>query len=905
MARRRFWFTNRVVLGLTAFLILTALWEFKWRPQYRGDYEEGVRLYESGKYLQAENAFDQAYRIAPNALGVIIMEGWTHLKLNRLEEARFYFNRAVRIDPRSEEAQLGLSFVALETGRGELDPALLARILQSRKDDSNVMILLAGAQERLGNYFQAAEIYSRLQTDKDYGETARLALQNIFGLSGFKDNAISAFPSFQRSSRLQVNYRAGDGALWVRTTTGDWSKFYVQGVDLGGTAPGYRPTSLPNEGAHYADWLNDASQLHVNTLRVYTLLPPAFYRAFHHYVADGGRLSLIQQIWVAEPDHQDLFQPGFEEQTKADIRYVVDAIHGRGQVPPKRTRGSGVYEFDLADCVSAYVLGRDMDPDVITRTNLLNAGKRSYDGKYLSVTNASPSEVWLVEMADYLLDYEVSTYDWQHPVAMVSGPAPDPAAAVLLEAKVKPKPTCVSGVFAAYPAFPFFPEYMEKNPRYANARDKEGPNPVYGFVRELRARLPVPLVVSEYGVSTSMEPGRILASGWNEGGYSDNRQAEALVRLTRALRKAGSAGALAFELADEWYREGWITEGFQTSAEKAALSLNDLDPAKRYGLIGYRTSKWQLFAGDPAVWEKEKRIEADAPPPRIGDGYDGERTLRALQIAADEGYLYFRLQVACLDCVGTTHSGKTHFALAAYALALNTLPGKVGIKALPFGAVNLAAGANFLLLLREPERSTMLVAESYNPFQFVPRADDPKHRQLIYKRDFTPSLIPTGAFQPLPLADNRSQMLYGQGNPAAPDYDSQAQWYADIKHSAILIRIPWGKLLITDPSSMQAFVSYDRTAGVRSLGMGGLQVSAYVLRPKETGELKDMAMVVALPANGPPEQFSWPKWISVKVEPFRKKAFFALAQEFARFDAGNQSTKPSRKASLANPQGVR
>jgi hypothetical protein len=488
---------------------------------------------------------------------------------------------------------------------------------------------------------------------------------------------------------------------------------------------------------------------------------------------------------------------------------------------------------------------------------------------------------------------------------MVSGPAPDPAAAVLLEAKVKQKRTCVSGVFAAYPAFPFFPEYMVKNPSYANARDKEGPNPVYGFVRALRARLPVPLVISEYGVSTSMEPRRILASSWNQGGYSESRQAEALVRLARALRDAGSAGALAFELADEWYREGWITEGFHTSAEKAALSLNDLDPAKRYGLIGYRTSKWQLFTGDPAVWEKEKRIEAAAPLSRIGDGYDGERTLRAIQIAADEGYLYFRLQVACLDCVGTTHSGKTHFVRAAYALALNTLPGKVGIKALPFGGVNLAAGANFLLLLREPERSTMLVAESYNPFQFVPRADDLKHGELIYKQAFTPSLIPAGAFQPLPPADNPSQMPYGQGDPAAPDYNSRAQWYADIKHSAILIRIPWGKLLITDPSSMQAFARYDRTAGVQSVGMGGLQVSAYVLRPTETGELKDMAMVAALPAHGPPELFSWPRWISVKVEPFRKKAFFALAQEFGGFDAESQSTKPSRQAPRANLQGLR
>jgi hypothetical protein len=54
MARRRFWFTNRVVLGFVAFFALTAIWEFKWKPQLHSYYEEGVRLYQSGKYQQAQ-----------------------------------------------------------------------------------------------------------------------------------------------------------------------------------------------------------------------------------------------------------------------------------------------------------------------------------------------------------------------------------------------------------------------------------------------------------------------------------------------------------------------------------------------------------------------------------------------------------------------------------------------------------------------------------------------------------------------------------------------------------------------------------------------------------------------------------------------------------------------------------
>lgn len=902
MARRKFWLTNRVVLGVIAFIVITALWEFKWKPQYHDFYEEGVRLYKNGNYQLAQKALDKAYEIAPNALDVIIMEGWNNLKQNQLEQARFYFTRAVRIDPTAEEAQMGISFVALETGHGDLDPALLTRILQGRKNDANVMILLAGAEERQGDYFSAAQIYTRLLNDKDYGEAARLALDNIFGLHGTTDNPISAFPALQRPAETQLSYRANNGALWQKTN-GNWSKTYLQGVDLGAAPPGYRPTSLPNDATLYTAWLHDASQLSGNTLRLYTLLPPSFYRAFHHYVDDGGKVSLIQQIWTDEPDHQDLFEPGFEDATKAEIRQVIDAIHGRGQVLPKRNRGSGIYEFDISGHISGYILGRDLDPAVVSQTNLLNAGKHSYAGKYLSINNASATEMWLVEMSDYLLDYEASTYNWQHPIAMVSGPAPDPSSSVLLETKIKTTPAYLSGIFAAYPAYPFYPAYMQRNPRYANARDKMGLDPVFGFVRELRTRLPVPLLVSEYGASTSMEPRLTLSSGWNQGGYNEKSQGDALVRLSRALRDAGVAGGLAFELTDEWYREGWITEGFQNAGEKVALSLNDLDPAKRYGLIGYHTSKWQLFTGDPAAWEHETKVDSSATVSHVGDGYDGERTLRSLQIASDEGYLYLRLQVACLDCQGSTHTGKTHFPQASYAIALSTLPSVVGIKNLPFGNITLPNGANFLLLLRDPERSSFLIADSYNPFQYVP-SDDGVHRQLAYKANFSPSLVSTGTFQPFPSPSNPGSLPYGHGDPTASDYDSRAQWYADIKHSAILVRIPWAKLLVTDPSSMQVLATYDPKSGVRSMGTGGLQVSVYALRPKAVSDLKDASVISALPADGATIKFTSTKWNSITLDPYRKKAFDMLAQDFARSYAAQEPARPARRASPAKKLGA-
>src|SRR5579863_6230354 len=233
MAKRRTWLLNRVVLGLVAMLALVGFREFEWKPQYRGYYEAAIRLYQSGNFREAQQQLDKAYSIAPNAVDVMVMEGWTHLKLNQLEDARFYFTRAVRIDPRTDEAQIGLAFVALETGHGDLDPDLLERILKARKGDPNVMILLAGALGKQGRYFEAQKIYNRLVDNKDYGSAAQLALQDMFGLRGFSDAAPSGFAAIERPAELQIRYRAGDGAFWKTDAQGAPEKLYLQGVDLG------------------------------------------------------------------------------------------------------------------------------------------------------------------------------------------------------------------------------------------------------------------------------------------------------------------------------------------------------------------------------------------------------------------------------------------------------------------------------------------------------------------------------------------------------------------------------------------------------------------------------------------------------------------------------------------------
>ena len=899
----KFWLTNRVLIGIALIFTLVGMWEFRWKPQYRPLYENGVAAYQRGDYPRALNELQSAYAIAPNSLDVIMMLGWANLKLHRYEEARFYFERAIRIDPRTEEAQIGAAFVALETGRGRLEPAVLGKVMGHRGGDPNVRILAAGALVQEGKNLDAVGIYRDLVYDRDYGHAARVALDELYGLKGFANDRVpDNLPEAKRPSQMQVTYRAADGAMW-RLEQNGWQKMYVNGVNLGPAAPGYYPSSLPNDGEMYAGWIQRSAQLNANAVRVYTLLPPSSYRAFKHYMDGGGKLSLYQQIWISPPPNNDLFDDKFIEDTRAEIRYVVDAMHGRGDVPPKKARGSGLYVTDISAQVGAYLLGGEMSAAIAAHTNVINTAKTRYDGKYLSIANGDPAEVWYVQMLDYLVSYETDTYNWQHPVALVDPPTSDPA--LPTESKITVKPALYAGLFASYGVFPYYPETVTKNPLYLKARDSQGSNPVYGYLRDLQSKTRYPLVVSALGIPSSLGIKRFQPTGWNQGGHSEEEQAEILTRMVRSAREAGCAGALVFELMDEWYKDDWLNQSLKYSAERAPLWLNDMDPAERYGLIGYHTRTWKLVAGEAADWAQQQTLYSSGSVSQTGDGFDASRNIRSVQAATDEGYLYLRINVECLDCGPGKREGQVHWDKTAFAVAINTLPGRAGIRRLPFGNVRIESGTDFLLVLGDPARSKLLVADNHNPLVMAPNPEQPSQQRLVYRKDFSPSLKDGGSFVEMgPQADTSqwpqgagappgqnysySLMRYGNGNPSARDFNSLAEWHADVKNKAILVRIPWGKLLMSDPSSNKVFSGYADQYGVRTQSSSIMEISVFALKPGEpANDLGRMTVVAAMPGivagkMQAPQGISWKRWDSVAPEPYLKKAYSALQETFSK-----------------------
>ena len=133
------WSKNRVVVGLAVLFVAIGIWEWH-KPRFRPMYEQGTALYQHQRYLEALREFERAYAVAPNQVEVIVMLGWSNLKLRRYEEARFYFQRAERIDPHNGEAQLGAAFVAWQSG-GPLDEKKIGRLAARFPDDPDVRAL--------------------------------------------------------------------------------------------------------------------------------------------------------------------------------------------------------------------------------------------------------------------------------------------------------------------------------------------------------------------------------------------------------------------------------------------------------------------------------------------------------------------------------------------------------------------------------------------------------------------------------------------------------------------------------------------------------------------------------------------------------------------------------------------
>src|SRR2546427_723544 len=200
--------------------------------------------------------------------------GWGFYRRGAIADAAAHFAAADSLCPGDHGAQVGLGFVRLRQGEARAAADHFLGATRSNAGDAEAWYGLGLARVRLGQRTEAAEAWRRTLRLAPGYEDAELQLLAL-GI----DSGLARRPVVRPVDPDVAARTAGDG-FQIRTTSG-WRPFYVKGINLGVALPGHFPSDFPTDDSNYGRWLELIAGARANAVRVYTILPPAFYRSLN------------------------------------------------------------------------------------------------------------------------------------------------------------------------------------------------------------------------------------------------------------------------------------------------------------------------------------------------------------------------------------------------------------------------------------------------------------------------------------------------------------------------------------------------------------------------------------------------------------------------------------------------
>lgn len=758
-----------------------------------------------------------------------------------------------------------------------------------RKKEADAFFGFGLAHYRLGDVPTARwAMYKALELKRDHKE----ALEYL----GRAEQEKKQKPAKHRKSA----FRAVGARLEVND--GAWKKFFVKGVNLGLGLPGYFPGEYAIKKGTYLKWFKQISELGANAIRVYTVLPPDFYEALYEYNQSREKLYLFQEIWTELPEGNDFHNSRFIDGLSNEIKSAVDIIFGNAVLPERPGHAHGAYEYDVSPFLAGFIIGREWEACAVRGFNELYQRRvRDYRGSFLSIDGGTPFEVWIAERCDFLQQYEHARYHVSHPISVVNWPTLDPLthpsestandesrfqgiavkkgkcnndedSEVLDTAKIRAKEG--GGFFAVYHVYPYYPDFM------SNDYQKEG-NTYRAYLRALkRHHRAQPVLIAEFGVPASRESAHWHRDGWNHGAHSDAQQGEINGLLMRSIHETGMAGGVLFSWFDEWFKKNWIFQPYERPSERKPFWFNFQDPEENYGLLAaypsYPRKKVRL-AARKEDWKNAKVLyeKQDAVPAfRFNDGADDARELLRLAVQHDEGFLYLLLETR----------GAVDFTKANYLIGLATCPPDAGERLLPFGTALVSpVGLTFMIHLAGKDKSRILAAQSYDKYlnaetkRIRPVDSDQGAWVMMQNRTNNRRISKDGKrFFPARVSA-MSRLKFGSLDLKNPDYHSLADFF--FRDTIIELRVPWGLINITDPSSKKVLWMDKDSETKRTNGIGILAVSykpeaggAATLRTGEPDNHTD-----SLPAKLSAAQiktYSWDGWETPVFHTYLKESYY-------------------------------
>lgn len=698
---------------------------------------------------------------------------------------------------------------------------------------------------------------------------------------------------------------------------GAYEPFEIRGINMGVGLPGEWATDYAIDEETYLRWFQYIQELGANTIRVYTLLQDDFYNAFYKYntareAAGEEPLWLIHGVWVndyTQFSHRDAYDDDFLQTLLEDSRTLVDVLHGKKSLSLGRGLGSGSYRKDVSGWVVGYILGVEWEDVTVAYTNEKYPDRNQYHGTYMyTAEDATPFEAMLAQVGDNIIEYESTRYKQQRLVAFSNWPTTDPflypveitnffmkCAQVDVE-HIKTTEAFQSGYFASYHVYPYYPDYLHYvlNPvemvstdevwtgvnessalalsqggvpiedyltgnTTADFYDSQGRvNTYYAYLKALNNYHTIPVVISEYGVSTGRGMAqRDINTGRSQGHMTEQEQGQALIDCYKDIMDAGSAGSCAFTWQDEWFKRTWNTMA-NVDLDNTPYWSDYQTNEQYFGLLAFDPGEEESVCyvdGDPSEWTQEDVVL------ETGGG--------SLSMKYDEKFIYFYAQ-------GFDPQAETIY------IPIDTTP-KSGTTYCQNYGLTFQRPVDFVIRIDGEENSRVVVQKRYevlramfmretedqDPYLDVPDLDTPEFQYIdLMLQTATPLL--TGNWESSAEVYETGNLRYGNANPDADDFDSLADYM--FTADGVEIRIPWQLLNFSNPSEMMIHDDYYEHYGVENLHIDEMYVG---LTWGDGAE--DRISMASFPLEG------WGKTVTYHER--LKRSYYILQEYWAGLDA--------------------
>ncbi len=646
-----------------------------------------------------------------------------------------------------------------------------------------------------------------------------------------------------QSSNITVNAKTQDKQILLKQD-GEYKPFEIKGVDLGSGYPGEWSTDFSIDKETYIRWFGLMQEMGVNTIRIYTIQSQPFYEAFYEY--NNGRedpLYLLHGVWVNDHvmnSYKDAYHEDFYETFLSDCKTMVDIIHGNRKLNLGKlaSAGHGSYLNDISPWVIGYILGVEWEDLVVAYTddkykddeNILN-----YSGRYFYTSeNASAFEAMLTRVADKVTEYETKRYSQQRLMAFANWPTTDPfdyptldtavfkkCASINVE-NILPTENFLSGHFASYHVYPYFPDYLSYIADWTYYGIDEGDftdakgkiNSYEAYLSMLVNHHSIPVVISEFGIPTSRAMAHIdINQGRNQGSMNETQQGAALVQCYNDIKSAGCAGSCIFSWQDEWFKRTWNT-------------LHSVDLKRTPYWSDYQTNEqfFGILTFDPGEEQSVCYVDGNISEWTNNDIVSQTDNM-AVSIKYDEKFIYFLVYKKNLDFENDT-----------IYLPIDTTQ-KTGSNYCENFHLKFNRAADFLLMLNGKNNSRLLVQERYEALRstyssevdkfntyetgHIPDKSSPlfKNIDLILQKK---EVNIARSEDHLALSFETGILTYGNANPNSSAFDSLADFCA--KGDYIEVRLPWQMLNFGDPSEMMIHDDYYENYGIEFIEIDKLFV---------------------------------------------------------------------------------